>query len=141
MLQELWEEWRDSGSCWHGGLPGAGGLSGASTVKGKMRGSLFLHPLPFSNLIVAAVVSVSHSPWRGQEPRCPCAWAGVCSPCSPIWLSVSCPLLNSASTSDRISEVSDHKTFLLPQTVVFSRRDYGDSVGRNPSIARKGTRP
>lgn len=120
-----------SGSCWCGGLSGGGSWDWVGTqelplLRGR-RETLALQPLPFANS-VAAVVSVSHSPWGEARRVQPLLsyWAFFQLPSTLLPLWTGCLK-------------SDHRTFLLPPTVVFSRRDCGDQVGRNPSMTRKGT--
>lgn len=74
-------EWRDRGSCWHGGLPGRAPGTGWALRSCQCSGedeSLALHASPFLTSVLLL--------WRGQEPRCPCV-GQECAPCSPIWLS------------------------------------------------------
>lgn len=68
------EEWRDRGSCWHGGLPGGAPGTGWALRSCHCSGedeSLPLNPLPFSNFSVAAVE-------RPGAPL-PLSWPGVCT--------------------------------------------------------------
>lgn len=138
-----WGKRRDNGSCWQGGLPGRGllglgGLSGAATVERRVRGPRFT-PLP---LLTSVSLLWFQSPTPlGERPGAPLPqclgrsvqpllsyWAFFQLPSTllPLWTGFLKPLITKLSSSLK-------QLYLAEGT--------GDSVGRNLSITRKGTRP